>query len=440
MIGYEFEFFVVDRKTLRPIRGNVFDAVHKALAAKGWKNHYDHISNGLDYSKKGGIALKTDVVLHIFELNMPPCDTVGEADAQFNEVLGEIDAELAKAGCKALMVGGFPAKIDYCERTRGNDAIAYDIKLGETVADWYVIAGDHIWLDVEKDRMLRTMDVFNRLSGILIALFGDSPVIEEKVQPNIEQRSPLPERGVKCGFTFGVPQRPYTTFCQYLKLILGSRFYFLIDDDSTCYYLKDPKLTYLDYFEGRNRIERVDCTSVERVPKIEDVEDLLRRNFVDMRPKFRFKKGIRLQDFLDAVKRDDDAAVLGMFEKAFLEIRVVPCQRLAEKSVAPAFVLGLQENLDAIEAYLGRKDYSFWVDLKSHAIKDGLAGSDMRRIASDLAALSREGLVRRKKGEERFLEKLFRRIEKGENVGQENLGIFKKEGVRKLVEANLAFP
>ncbi len=444
MIGYEYEFFVVDRESLMPIRGNRFDAVHKALADKGWKNYYDHISKGLNYSKKGGITLKTDVVLHIFELNMPPCDSVGGADAQFREALGGIDAELAKVGCKALMTGGFPAKIDYCERTRGNDAIAYDIKLEETVSDWYVIAGDHIWLDVEPGQMLRAMNVFNRLSGVLIALFGNSPVIEGKIQPNIEQRSPLPERGVKCGFTFGVPSQPYASFCQYLNLILGARFYFLIDDDGTCYYLKDAGLTYLDYFKGKNRIERVDGTSMERAPKIGDVEDMLRRNFVDMRPKFRFKKDVKLQDFLDAVKQNDDNAVLEMLDKTFLEIRVVPCQRLAESSVAPAFVLGLQENLDKMEAYLGQKPYSFWASLKPHAVQDGLAfsieGTSMSQIASDLAELSQEGLLKRGKGEERFLKRLFERIKNKKNVGQENLEIFRKGGVRKLAEANVAFP
>ncbi len=443
MIGYEIEFFVIDNETKQPITGAQFDRIHVYLAKNGWKNHRDGlIGGGLDYSKKGDIALKTDVVLHIFELNMPPCVTVGQAQAEFEHTLREVDEAAKQAGAMLLMIGGFPTKIKHTERTRGNDGIIYELKLGERMADWYVIAGNHVWLDVQKERLVETTNLFNSLSGILIALFGNSSVIEEEIQPNIEQRSPHPERGTELGFTFGIPKKPYTRFLDYLELLIESPFYFLFDNDGICFYLGDRKLTYFDYFSGKQRnVVRVDGKEYERAPTITDLEEVARRNFIEMRPKYRFRKSFGFDEIFGAYLNKDESKMLGMLDKTFLEIRTPPCSRLSEIPCAPTFALGLQNNLEAVKRYVEKRPHSFWQELRIGAIRHGLNFMVDRvhvsKLAKELVDLSKEGLVARNHGEEKYLERIYVRIEQRENLGQENLRIFKRGGLEKLIEANL---
>lgn len=438
MIGYEFEFFAIDAKTKEPINGKQFDQIHTNLAKKGWVNEIDPISNAINYSKKGKIALKTDVILHIFELNMPPKETIDEAHEEFMGVLNQVNEEAKRAGVALLFIGGLPKKIRYCELTRGNDAIVYTIQLKETMSDWYTIAGNHIWLDVEKEELVKTINVYNQLCGIFIALFGNSSVIEEKIQANIEQRNIHPQRGSKYGFTFGIPKEPYRKFAQYMKLLIDSKFYFIFDHDGVAFYLNDPKLTYKDYFNGKNNIEKVNEKRGEKQQELYDIEEISKRNFPEMRPKFIFKKEAKLEKVLNAIYEENDEKLLNSLERTFLEIRTVPCQRISEIDSPPAFALGIQKNIIKAEKEIAKKPYGFWAKFRENAIRKGLDfeidGENTSEIVIKFLEIAEEGLENKDK---KYLKRTFERVKNRKNLGQENLGIFEKEGLEKMMEKNL---
>jgi gamma-glutamylcysteine synthetase len=455
MLGYEFEFLV--REGEKALSKETFLAFHKALQADGWTPKYDHETRGLVGSARGDVYVGSDDGVNVMEINLPPTKTVVESDMRMTELLRYLQTTLGKLGCTIIGTSIFPGKFDiynpkcrtHCEHPNccNKSFINFVIpqRFHEYHHGFFVIASNHIWLDLPKNDFMRHLRMFNRLSPVLIALFANGPVFNGSGMDVCEGRDVLYDIMLKNTTVpadariFGMYEKEYATIFDYFDFLMEMPVY-LVHRDGVAFKVLDSTMTNQTYLYS----DKVPALwgkggEFEAVPELIDFFELQRDTFPNARLKFFIKEGLSLIQVLDEYKNRDEAAFLGCFEKFCVEIRTIGSQPQGELSVAPAFLLGLQENIEATEKILSAHPYEFWRGFYAGMQKNGMEAVyqsvAVAELAGELLAISQKSLEVRGKGEEVYLKPLEARIAAKENPSQALLKIWKAEGNDGLYRA-----
>ena len=443
MLGYEFEFLTENRKTHKPITNEELTSFHEALAGKGWENRRDPITKEIAQSTKDGTKVTTDASIFITEINLPPTETVKESDRDTKELLGKLDIALEPLGLEFLGIGMFPFTVPKNYDYMCNKAfVKYVLSRYFNMSIMHRIAACQYWFDVPKERLVEYINIMNRLSGICTALLGNSPFSNGKRNLDIAERAlaweEIAGRYPSDVRIVGVPDREYAGFLDYLEHCFKAPFYGG-GRLSSPFYLEDHSRTNEDFFFS-DEIEVIGIDGEMKVkPELGDLYDIIQKNmFFENRAKFRFKKTATVGEFKRAYLERDEAALIGLLDKAFIECRIIASQNRDEFSIGPAFILGLLENLDKTKELLGKGDYEYWKELRKKAIKDGLdfeiEGKHIADILDEFLQVSEEGLKKRGFGEEKFLVKAKELVSKRENPGQRKVRLFEEGGMERVIE------
>lgn len=148
------------------------------------------------------------------------------------------------------------------------------------------------------------------------------------------------------------------------------------------------------------------------------------------------KKEVSLERVLEALATRKEDMFLGFFDRLFLECRGISAQPQNDLSVAPALLLGLQENIDEVVVLLAEHPYAFWYSLYCAACIGGLetvhGGIPVFALCKRLIDIARRVLQARGHGEEAFLAPLEDRILRKKNPAQDALEIWEKGGLKAL--------
>lgn len=451
MIGYEPEFFVMDKKTYDPISRKQFELFHKSLQADGWTNIYDPVTNGLIYSRKGGIYLKTDDAIHIFEANLPPKDTLVEADREIRDFFSYVNLKLGTVGCQILYVGAYPKKItnareDFVTMQNYISLRAPRFQKYGHVMD--INAGNHCWLDVARNKLIEQANFFSSISGIIIALFECSAVSEGKISNVVGQREvDLRNFGIT-EFEYdknmcGIPEKPFESLLDYLDYLMKINFFLLYLPDGTAFALEDKQRTFYDYFRfQKHEVVRSDGKRFETFPTTYQLYRLQNNTFLDVRPRFKINNSVNVPDVLEALDSKDEEKLISYVYQSFLEVRCIASQGASVYSCPPAFLLGLQANMAEAEELVARHTYGYWKRLREKAIERGLdfefEGRHITEIASEFISASEKGLKKRGFGEEGLLAHAKKYVSAKENPGQRKLRLYKEGGLEKLIQDSLS--
>jgi len=114
------------------------------------------------------------------------------------------------------------------------------------------------------------------------------------------------------------------------------------------------------------------------------------------------------------------------------------CQQPPSEALGPAaMVLGIVENMEEAENFLGRRPWQDWVALRPEAIALGLrarlGGQPITSWLHEILRISRVGLLRRGLGEEEFLDLIVRRCSELRTPADRAVSTFQKFGLAGLV-------
>ena len=447
MIGYEFEFIV--REGGRPLSREKFLAFHKVLQAEGWEPVYTTDTRELLGSSKNGIVVFTDDSINIMELNMPPTETVNESDEKMMTLLQHLQNIYKKLGCTIVGTSVYPGSFDIyqpkCKNICESPYVwAFSFtkyiapqRFGEYHHATFVIAADQIWLDLPENQIIQQLSILNRLSPLLVALFANGPVFNNRQLGVHEGRDKLWQIALdhdnlrSASSTYGMYPVEFNSIFEYFDFILEQPFYFSYRDD-VCFKLRDPAKTYKDFLLSHG-MEAVygDGKRFFAEPLPIDFLALQRATYQYARLKYFIKDGVGIKQIMKAYLERNEQAFLNCFSKFCVEMRAIGAQKKDELSVAPALLLGLQEKMDEVETLLSKHPYEFWQSFYSHVQKDALQANhedvDVCELLDALIATARKGLMQRGKDEQIFLDGLNERIKTRKNPAQELLETWKSE-------------
>lgn len=455
MIGYEFEFLV--REGNRPLSRAKFLEFHTLLKAEGWEEKFDPDTKGLVGSKKDGVYITSDDGTGVLEINLPPTETVTESHERMSALLHKLQTKFRNLGCSIIGTSVFPGEFQVSS-TRCADACTHPDccdksvikflmaqRFGETHHHWFVIAANHIWLDVPKNDIARQLYVFNRLPAVVYALFANGPIWQQQESGLLDWRDkgwhiPLSQSSIPEDKTiYGFFTVEHTSTFDYFDALMKRPPYFAFRSGIS-FKPADPHTTMRDLIcnPSTPSVWGHGGSFVSK-PTLEDVFELQHTSFPHARLKFFLRDGVTLEEFTDAYRNKNEIDLLNCFSKCCIEVRSVGAQRRDDISIAPALMLGIQENVSKTKALVDKYSYVFWKGLHDAVQKDGLRAVHEEiaviDIAKELVAVAEEGLRTRAEGEEVLLADLNRRINQQMNPAQELLEIFRKGGVEAVYAA-----
>jgi gamma-glutamylcysteine synthetase len=175
------------------------------------------------------------------------------------------------------------------------------------------------------------------------------------------------------------------------------------------YYINFPTINVLEYFSKESvmgeYLDKGQIKEIEFTPKLEDIEYL--RSF----------------KFLDLTYRGT------------IEYRSSCTQPIKDVMSVGAFQLGLKHNLDKLEKLLNEDDVIYHqgytaTELRKLLIKREIPSfideDKLYELLYEVLEISKEGLITRDYGEEKFLESLYQRVEQRSNPARKMLTLLEE--------------
>lgn len=454
MVGYELEFLV--REDNMPLTKRTFLKFHEELRKRGWKQKFDPDTRELLGSQNGNLFVTTDDGVNNMEIPFPPTETLGESHERASKILAELQEIYKTLGASMVGVGVFPGPADFdakdctqkCTASRicGKSFIQYVVPKRWTEHHLtQLFAGQHIWLDLPNKDIVRQLLAMNRLNPFLVALFANGPVFNQKPLGVLEGRNALWMRQIRTSVIpydfgiYGMYPKEYQTVFAYLDFILDMPFYFS-NRDGVSFRLANPQTTFREFFSAKaTPAEWGHGGTFIAKPTLEDFAELQHATFPNARLKFFIQDGVSLAEILAALDTKDEKKFVSCFKNLCVEVRTNSQQPKDSLSAGPAFLLGLQSNLERTERFLSQYSYGFLVRLFDAAERTGLEtmldGITIADACRELILIAEEGLKKRGFAEEQYLPPLKERVAKKENPAQEILKVWNREGLAEVWEA-----
>ena len=304
------------------------------------------------------------------------------------------------------------------------------------------IAANQHCIDVTQEESLRVINMFNALGGVFIALFANTGVGEWRIQEHHEEREwrwnqwlnaePL-ENPIA-----GIPPRPFGSLKEYLAYnwSIPTR---AVHRPGTLHSLEDVPL--IRDFLRKKEWKTMDLAAASPSvvsPEMQDVNALTMYIWIQARLKIFFDTAQPLGGLLEAYDtgRVDEYASKHL-EKVYVETRNIACQPWNEIMAAPAFLLGLIENIEAVEEVVKEKSWKDWIELREQTITQSMEVPGVTDFISKCLSISANGLQKRGLGEEKYLQPLYARLEKKESPAIRTRNLFKEEGIEAVLYKHL---
>lgn len=452
-IGLEYEFLAIQLENGQAIRRDQIKAIWRDWSEQPHVELYIDPATtqpvGVWYTQKDGrkILINTDAGVCIVEFGFEPYETLAECEENMKEILADFFSVAKKHGV-ALMSYGVQPKTPHFFPDLKTEKIWYRgfarfDHFARGHAMFHTIAAHQPCIDVTYDELIPVLNTFNAMGGITIALFANSGWGESRAQCCHEEREHRWSRWVDIGDPnvrriAGIPPQPFGSFRDYLtynwSILLPA-----VHRDKTLHII-DPAPTIASYLYGGKTVA-FDVSAVvpsEVSPVMTDVNNCNQYIWIQARPKFFFDETRPLGELLAAYDAGSDAVdeyAKQHLTKLYIETRNIACQPWNGIMAAPAFLLGLIENIEKAHAMIWQKPWEYWIALREKTICESLLVDEVIPLAEELIAIAEEGLKKRGLSEERYLDPLFERLKKRESSAMRARGIGEKEGTDALIEA-----
>ena len=263
-------------------------------------------------------------------------------------------------------------------------------------------SASQVQLDVYKDDLVKTINVFSKIEPIKALLFSNSVFFEEDRHVTC-YRDALWEYS-----THGINPHNIGAYdvdfngISDLEAYLESLNIYCVMRDGV--YINFPSMNLQDYFSRDSVRGEMYCDGVYKE--------------VDVKP------CIGDIDYLRAFK------FINLTFRGTLEFRSVCTQPIRDSMSVAAFHLGLKDNLDELEELINNDDVIYHKgytanELRKLLVHDELPSfinsRDLCRLTRDVVDIANDGLEKRGIGEEKFLKPLYKRVSKHTNPGKDVL-------------------
>lgn len=277
-------------------------------------------------------------------------------------------------------------------------------------------SASQVQLDVYRDNLVKTINVFSKIEPIKALLFSNSVLFEENKHLTCF-RDILWEystHGVN-PHNIGMYDVDFKNIKDLQAYLESLNMYCVMRDGA---YISFPSINILDYFGQENIRGDVYCNgeykNVDINPSIDDIEYL--------RP-FKF---------------------INLTFRGTVEFRSVCTQPIRDSMSVAAFHLGLKDKLDELSNLISDDEVIYHKgytasELRKLFIQDELPAfvdkKDLCRLCKDVVDLASSGLEERGIGEEIFLKPLYARIKKHTNPGKDLIDALNQNiNLEKLIE------
>lgn len=277
-------------------------------------------------------------------------------------------------------------------------------------------SASQVQLDVYKDDLIQTINVFSKIEPIKALLFSNSVLFEENSHVTCF-RDALWEystHGINphnIGI-YGVDFKNLDDLQSYLESL---NIYCVMRDGA---YINFPTMNLIEYFEKDSVCGEIYDNGLYKK--------------LDIRPCLNDIKYLRPFKFINLTFRGT------------VEFRCVCTQPIKDSMCVAAFHLGLKDRLDELEALINNDNVIYHKgytagELRKLLVQDDLPSfvnkKEICRLSKDVVDLASDGLKERGIGEEKFLKPLYERIKKHTNPGKNIIdSISKGVKLEKLIK------
>ncbi|WP_295115431.1 hypothetical protein [uncultured Methanobrevibacter sp.] len=270
-------------------------------------------------------------------------------------------------------------------------------------------SASQVQLDVHKDDLIQTINVFSKIEPIKALLFSNSVLFGEDNDINCF-RDALWEystHGVN-PHNIGMYDVDFKDISELQSYLESLNIYCVMRDGA---YINFPSMNILDYFQREYVRGEIYCNGNYRE--------------IDIRPSINDIKYVRPFKFINLTFRGT------------VEFRSVCTQPIRDSMCVAAFHLGLKDKLDELEQIIDNDDVLYHNgytagELRKLLVHDDIPAfinkQDLCKLSKDIVDLASQGLKERGIGEELFLNPLYVRIKKHTNPGSE---------IRKLIRKGI---
>jgi len=446
-----------------------FRALLHELHDDGWEGLADPCTGALTRvlrepgeDRDAAVSVTSDVTSGVLETTLAPAVDLASVEGQ----QWDLDARLHElAERHGLFLWSFetpPATAP----TREHYAIFHTYWRGEYALRRHR-GEDHYWyawtiganpaIDVDVDEAIPFLNVLLRLTGVTLFLrrlgsvSGGAPAPDGRltVRPwairSLWERSPYSQDAVRGQM---MADGDIAGWAGYLKLLIELPLVMVTGPDHRPYRVEgDPSFAAL----AMEKPVAASMWSADGVPMpvgalTTDHLAAVQRQVCFSRLRWMFHEPLAACDLLLAVAAGEGevrALLRSTLSKLYVEVRSDGCPPPGEELASTAMYVGLLERLPEIhELVVERTPYAFWCQLfeaAEHAPADAvIAGRRVPDVLAEILTIARDGLERRRLGEERLLKPLERVVETGVSPAEEALASFHAAGGGKAGVAALA--
>ncbi|MDY6796863.1 MAG: glutamate-cysteine ligase family protein [Actinomycetota bacterium] len=347
------------------------------------------------------------------EFSVPYGNTLLELKSHFEEMAEEVKAYMDGAGVRLLCLGVHPVTEPHpglVQRTARH--IFWDRAFETGLVHLFALSADcQVHVDVDPSEVHQAVNVMQGFAGAQIALTANATVWKRRIDEDfVDVKEAFWDWWLPGEDRAGVASRPFESLEEYVERLSGLRPVFVSRNGCN-----------LGIYQYRNFREYYSAGDEAR--GITSGGDT-----VGLRP---CEQDIDLHDTFNWF-------VARFSRYCTLENRV-NCQQPPEDIMAvPALTLGLMENLDEGASFLGDYDWDALRRSRIEAMRRGPEASgrgfDIAELGRSMLEIAEKGLTSRGRGEEAFLEALWRRSRGGFCPAFEGRELFVQGGVEALLE------
>lgn len=393
VVGREAEFPVVDNQGRAVDVRRLWDAL---LAPGDLKPKVDGPNSRLIVGLDGtDYSYALEVGIGTVEVNTRPCNNLFEIEAIMEAAVTRLVVAALDHGWQLLGYGiqpMTPASLSIMSPKQRYQSLYR--AMGQEWLWYTVTASDQVQIDIRRDELVHMLNFGNLMATVIIALCANSAVYNGKLSPYCSGREGEMAAIHASEHRHGMPARAYTSIADYIATNSQSAYLILREDNVV-------------------------------VPSSQLFREYLAEHGADF------------DAFLFHEHYIWNSARLRV-AYGTLEIRPACQQPWGEHMAAAALGVGLIEASEEIDAFvrgaLGKEYWSIMRTYHRQVIRTGLAAPQPTPdFLRQIVAFAAEGLARRVQGEERLLEPIRRRLERGINPAQRMRHLFQTDGVAGLL-------
>ena len=444
----------------------VFESLWSSLELEGWGRENRFVVSRAPPSfninaKKPEQVLTTDTGPTV-EIAPSPAESVGEIENQLLGLRRLILPKLLANGVALLGSGIHPflgtSEEEYlCFRTpRG----AYDYAVNKTHGRGWDhrailnIAAMQEVVDIPINYAPTILNVMHRLAGIFVFLFRNDPDYQDvaggrlSVRPFSWREQVARGRFPEDRHKIGLPESEISTWCSYLRLLWEMNPMFMLGTKSNGLVYVPEHPTFARFILNAPdvgwRAHRMNTAEeVLIAPEMDHVRNTDWSYMGLARLRLFWREETKLSEVVAAYLTQDEKTIATFMEenleKVLIENRSSATPPPGSEMCSLALIVGLLENIDAVEIFVKAYSYDFWLAMASAAefvpFDSSVQTVYIPELAKLVLAFARDGLVHRGLGEEVYLENLENRISCKQSHSELMLKLANERGIDAVVES-----